>query len=80
MTNGKNDDADGTPSMKPQPDRLGRRLLVLNLSAATILPGISLPLSAEPMPRAPVIPVVTDSDPSEGPGRGRGRPRGTGLT
>lgn len=45
------------------------------------LVGMARAVSAEPIKTSPPAqPVVTDSDPSNGPGRGRGRPRGSGLT
>jgi hypothetical protein len=65
---------------EPQPNPLGRRLLVLQIAAATALLATTRDAGAEPLPKAPVIPVVTDADPGDGPGRGRGRARGTGLT
>jgi hypothetical protein len=65
---------------EPQQPRLGRRLLVLQLATTPALLGAAQPASAEPLAKTPVIPVVTDADPADGPGRGRGRPRGSGLT
>jgi hypothetical protein len=59
---------------------LGRRLLVLHLTAAPALLGAARSATAEPLQQAPAIPIATDADPSDGAGRGRGRPRGTGLT
>ena len=63
-----------------QPSPLGRRLLVLHLAATPALLTATHGAAAEPQPKAPVLQVVTDADPTDGPGRGRGRPRGTGLT
>ena len=71
---------DDTTPTAPQQNPLGRRLLVLHLAASPVLLGAVRSAGAEPVLKAPVIPVVTDADPSDGPGRGRGRPRGTGLT
>ena len=70
---------DITPA-ESQRNPLGRRLLVLHLAAAPALLGAARGSAAEPLQKAPVIPVVTDADPGDGPGRGRGRARGTGLT
>ena len=57
---------------EPQQPRLGRRLLVLQLAATPALLGAAQPASAEPLAKIPVIPVVTDADPGDGPGNGRG--------
>ena len=66
--------------IEPQQNALGRRLLVLQLAASPALLAPLRPAGAEPLRAAPIIPVVTDADPSDGAGRGRGRPRGSGLT
>ena len=54
---------------------LGRRLLVLHLAAAPVLLGAARGSAAEPLQKAPVIPVVTDADPGDGQGNGRGTQR-----
>ncbi len=66
----------------PRDPRLGRRLLVVQVAgigAALATAGAAEAATRQPAPQAgdvpqPVVPVVTDSDPSDSPGYGRGRP------
>jgi hypothetical protein len=61
--------------VESQRNPLGRRLLVLHLAAAPVLLGGARGSAAEPLQKAPVIPVVTDADPGDGQGNGRGTQR-----
>ena len=78
MTKKKSDAVEGTGT-DAAGTQLGRRLLVLQVTAGAVAMGAAGKAAAEPRQTLPAIPVVTDADPGDGPGRGRGR-RGTGLT
>lgn len=68
-------DKTGTATTESQQSPLGRRLFALQLASCPAVLTAPSNASAEPLPQAPAIPIVTDADRADGPGRGR--PRGT---